>query len=210
MTKALLLGITIGVIGSFVWEYIVRPTIGYSYPYMYYFFISKEGYLGKIIGGMIVKEVASLGYKNVPSIILLNMFFTLLLILIILAIKDRMVKFFEKSSTIINRETTTRRWYYFVYRHDIWFPWYLGIVIISIIYQILFSIAPLGTSATVNACFEQRLSALSAYLDDNKIKKFKSRWALMSNIGDYRSVNKDIEDSAKAAGVVIPECSINL
>jgi hypothetical protein len=56
----------------------------------------------------------------------------------------------------------------------------------------------------LNATFNQRLTALGPELSDSELKKFRARWALMTNRADYRSIQNDLEAHAKSRNVKLP------
>ena len=56
----------------------------------------------------------------------------------------------------------------------------------------------------LNATFNQRIAALSPELSDQKVKRFRARWALMEKRADYRSIQGDLEKVAAAKSIKLP------
>ena len=56
----------------------------------------------------------------------------------------------------------------------------------------------------MNASFGQRIDALAPYLDEQTVKQFRSRWALMKTLPDYRQLTGDMDALGKKAGIDLP------
>lgn len=57
----------------------------------------------------------------------------------------------------------------------------------------------------LNTSFNQRLNAVSPYVSDVDMKKFKSKWALMKTRTDFLSISNEFEQIAKQNNIELPE-----
>jgi len=56
----------------------------------------------------------------------------------------------------------------------------------------------------LNASFNQRITVLSAKVNDQKIKELKAAWALMENRSDYESITEQMNNIAQKEKIKLP------
>lgn len=101
----------------------------------------------------------------------------------------------NKLENIINKNT---KFITFFTRHN----WILLILTIFFMLMTLFSSY---TDLQLNTSFNQRLNAISPYINDHEIKILKSKWALMKSKQDFINLNSYLENLAKREEIILPE-----
>jgi|GEM_PF-1553057 len=68
-----------------------------------------------------------------------------------------------------------------------------------------FMIVSVYSDLQLNASFDQRINAISPYIDSQEEEVLKSQWACMKNRTDYLNINKKIDELAGNSGIEIPQ-----
>jgi predicted PurR-regulated permease PerM len=84
---------------------------------------------------------------------------------------------------------------------------YLASILPVFVAAIIFDLLTLSafSDLQMNASFSQRLDALAPYIDAQTEKQFRSRWAMMGTLRDYRAISADMDQLGAKAGITLPK-----